>query len=123
MVNGPSIVKNGRTLPVHQAAGTDDPATESRANTLMAQAYPQDGNRPGHDKIASWEMPASCGVQGPGEMTDMLRFLLRDGLEIDLVIPVNLAWGSQFPQILNQVVGKGIVIVDHKDHGSPSSAC
>jgi hypothetical protein len=46
-----------------------DAAAEGLADALVAQADAQDGIWPAKRLMVGTEMPASLGVQGPGEMT------------------------------------------------------
>jgi len=38
-------------------------------------------------------------------------------LDTDLVVAMNHGIGSQFPEILDEIVGEGIVVVEDEDHG------
>ncbi|MNI92287.1 hypothetical protein D3C73_1500600 [compost metagenome] len=57
----------------------------------------------------------------PGREQDAVRLKLFDAREGDLVIPANLYGLAELAQILNQVVGERIEIVDDQDHGCHSS--
>ena len=73
------------------------------------------GIRPASLSINSRQMPASLGVFGPGEMKSPWAVPSRFHPQwSDRFAP--LALGAQFSQILDQVVGEGIVVVDYEDH-------
>jgi hypothetical protein len=60
---------------------------------------------------------SASGRAGTGREKDRLRihpFDLRDG---DLVVAVHGHLGPELAQVLDQVVGERIVIVDHQNHG------
>ncbi|WDT81612.1 MAG: hypothetical protein MPW14_07775 [Candidatus Manganitrophus sp.] len=72
--------------------------------------------RPAKAWISGTEMPASLGVQGPGEITMRFR---RQGLDVGQrhgVVALHPHLGAQLAQVLHQVVGEGIVVVDHEKH-------
>ena len=62
-------------------------------------------------------MPASLGVQGPGE-TIKCEGARRDLVERDLVVAADLDRERRvdFPQPLHEVVGERIVVIDQQDH-------
>ena len=62
-------------------------------------------------------MPASCGVQGPGEIDDAVGVHGLDLADRDLVVPADDYVRTQFAQVLHQVIGKGVVVVEDEDHG------
>ena len=49
---------------------------------------------------------------------DLIRLHLRNLLQADLVITEDPHIHPQLAQVLDQVVGEGIVVVDNEDHGS-----
>jgi hypothetical protein len=46
----------------------------------------------------------------------MIGIQPRDLLQSDLVIPANLHDRSHFAKVLNEIVGKGIVVIDDEQH-------
>jgi hypothetical protein len=57
--------------------------------------------------------PCFSGRAGPGRDDHTVRPDLLDLIQGNLVITVDDQLFTQFPQILNKVVGKGVIIVDH----------
>ena len=61
-------------------------------------------------------MPASCGVQGPGEMR------MRSGCRASTSAGVSSSLRridhlrAQLAHVLDQVVGEGVVVVEDEDH-------
>ena len=65
-------------------------------------------------------MPASFGVHGPGESTIASGSARDDGRAGDLVVAVHADLGAQFTEIVHQVEGETVVIVDQDDHARTS---
>ena len=71
---------------------------------------------PAKCRISGIVIPASCGVQGTGREKNPFR---AHGFHLGgryLVIPAHLDLGTQFAQILDQVIGKRIVVVEDENH-------
>ena len=58
----------------------------------------------------------------PGGDHDRLRSGALHGIRVEGVIAANVHLGSQLPQVLHEVVGERIVVVDDEDHESPHAA-
>jgi len=85
-------------------------------NTLVPQTHAQ--YRSGRSEPKNQSV-ADAGVQrspGPGRDTDPFRMHLGNFIQSNLVVSFNDEIRSQFAKILDEVVGKGIVIVDHQHH-------
>ena len=74
--------------------------------------------RPAKRSIAGTEMPASRGVQGPGEMTIRSGCQRLDLLQRDRVVAMDVDVGAQLAEILDEVPGEAVVVVDHQQHGA-----
>ena len=68
-------------------------------------------------------MPASCGSARTRGEYDPLRLHGLDIGDLELVVAANLNLGAEFPEILNQVVGERIVVVENEDHENLRPAC
>ncbi len=86
-----------------------------RGLCIDAQTHPQYRDFPAEVRTALLEMPASKGVQGPGEIMMWLGVALRFELDY-LVVAVDHRLPAQFPQVLGEVVNEGIVIVYYQYH-------
>ena len=87
------------------------------ANALMSEAHTQQRSLSGvgfDDLVGKTRF---AGEQGPGEIR-ILSGCLASSLQGNLVVAMDLHLNIHFSQILNQVVGKGIVIVDDEQHRS-----
>ena len=61
-------------------------------------------------------MPASCGVQGPGEMTNVRRVQRFDLVGRELVVAAHHDLRAQLAHVLDEVVGERVVVVEDEDH-------
>ena len=61
-------------------------------------------------------MPASFGVQGPGDSTMASGSAAMTARARHLVVAVHVDLRAQFTEIVNQVEGKAVVIVDQPNH-------
>ena len=71
---------------------------------------------PAKRRISGTEMPASFGVHGPGEMTMCSRIQRLDVVERDLVVAHDLHVRAELAQVLDEVLGEAVVVVDHQQH-------
>ncbi|CAM5196901.1 hypothetical protein CDEN61S_02711 [Castellaniella denitrificans] len=107
-------VRDGRDLAVHEFAGAHDASAVGRADGLVAQADAQDG-------LPAGEMPdqldgdAGLGRRArPRRHADAVGVDGLDAGEVDLVVAHDLDPGAEFAEILHQVVGEGVVVVQHQ---------
>ena len=114
---GSSIMLNLAGLSVHKVPGADHAPAEGSSNGLMSQANTEHGNFPCE---VTDELDADASLlrgAGTGRDYDPLGTEAFDFLDRDLVVPPHLDLRAQFSQVLNQVVGKRIVVVEDEDHG------
>ena len=76
---------------------------------------PRIGTLPAKRLMTSLLMPASLGLPGPGEMMMCVGRDLVDVLDRDRVVPHDLHLRAQLTQVLVEVVGEAVVVVDQKD--------
>ena len=65
-------------------------------------------------------MPASRGVQGPGEMTMAAGSSASALVDAQRVVPVDHRIGAELAGVLDQVVGEAVVVVEDEEHGPRS---
>ena len=107
---------DGAGLAVHQVRSAHHAAAKGRSDSLMSQANTEDGHFPGEMTDQS---DADAGVlrrARAGRDHDALRLHGFDIGNRELIVSANFDLGTEFSEVLNQVVGKGIVIVENKDH-------
>ena len=114
--DGFAIMPDVADFAVHDFRGADHLPAQRRANGLMSQAYAQNG-------AFSREMPHYIHADtsllrraGARRNQDVVRRHALDILSRDLIVTADFNFFSQFAQILDQVVGEGIVVVENKDH-------
>ena len=67
--------------------------------------------------ITASEMPASVGVHGPGDMQMRSRRQARDLVQRNFVVAGHVHVFAEFAEVLDEVVGEAVVVVDHQQHG------
>ena len=78
--------------------GLVHPGAVDVADALVAQAHTEGGDMLGPKwRMTSLEMPASLGVQGPGDTTMPWGAISSISLQGDLVVAVGGDLGPQFP--------------------------
>lgn len=112
------VVNHRRGLPVHEPVGPDDIAAEHFADALVPEADAEERNRgsEGPDDIS-----ADSGLgrgAGSGRDTNPLGRLLANLIERDAVVPMHFHRGPQLSEILDEVVGERIVVVDDEEHAA-----
>ena len=112
-----AVVVDRRRLAVHDPRGAHDLAAEGLADGLVAQADAQDRDLARRSVlITSRLMPASFGVHGPGEITMCDGRQRRDRRRRRSRRCARRARPPQLAQVLDQVVGERVVVVDHEQH-------
>src|SRR5690606_16531120 len=114
---GAPVVVNFRRLAVHQVVGAHDFAAERLADGLMPEADAQDRNfafEPFNEGKANAGLIRRTRPRG---QHDVVRPHRRDLVQSDFVVAPDNHFFAQFSQVLDQVVGEGIVIVDDQNHG------
>lgn len=118
MKDGLVIVFNAAYLAMHDFAGPDHTPAEGGADSLMAEAHTQ-------DRFLSREIlkqfNADAGLlrrTRPGRNHDVGRIAVFNFFAGNLIVTPHLNGFAQFAEILDQVVGKRIVIVEDEDHAS-----
>ncbi len=106
---------------MHEAIGADNIASVDLADALMAEADSEDRDDSAHFLNHLATDPGIVGSAGTGRNTDAIRCFLVDFIESDLVIAMHLHFRTQFSEVLDEVVGERIVVVDDKQHGREST--
>ena len=101
---------------VHQVAGADDLAAEGLADGLMAEADSQDRRLAGHAADQRNQNAGLAGRAGARREQDALGPERLDLIDGQLVVAIDLDLRAQLTQVLDKVVGEGIVVVEDEDH-------
>src|SRR5206468_8025597 len=105
-------------LPEHEPVSAHHLPAEHLPDALVPEADSQNGNFPGE--------PLDDSTADPGVARASRARLDHDGLGVpphgvldgDLVVPDHVRGTAQLAQILDEVPGEGVVVVDHEDHES-----
>ena len=109
-------MRDAAGLAVHDLGGAHHFAAERLADGLMTQAHPQDG-REARELLDQLETDARFGRRlGTGRDHNALGRQALDFVERRPVISADLDFRAQLAQILDQVVGERVVVVDDQDH-------
>ena len=71
-----------------------------------------------HRWITGTLTPAWLGAHGPGETTIARRPELTDLVDVDRVVAAHDQVRPQLAQVLDEVVGERVVVVDDEEHDS-----
>ena len=102
-------------LAVHQLLRAHDPAAERRADGLVPEADTEDGQLAG--EVAD-RLDRNAGLRGrarAGGNHEAIGLARRDAFDGDFVIAKHFHLGAQFTEVLHQVEGEAVVVVDHEE--------
>ncbi len=114
-------MKNLVALAVHRDGGLDGGAAEDFVQGLVSQAHPQDGDlsiKMGDDRLADARLVRGLGARGDAEPVGLKR---GDAGKIDLVVAEDQDFQVELVEELHQVIGEGVVVVDHHQAHQPPS--
>ena len=108
-----AAVMDGAELAVHDLVGADDLAAEGLADGLVAEAD-ADERRAGlggglDEREADAGVVGGAGAGGEEDGRGAHRHRL---LDVDLVVAADLGLGAEFPEIVEEVPGVAVVVVD-----------
>lgn len=110
------VVPDGGRFAVHHAVVDNDVAAEGVADALVAQADAEDGDFAGEvfdDVVGEAGFARGAGAGGDENAVGVEFF---DAGEGDLVVAVDLHGNVHFAQVLDEVVGERIVVIEHEHH-------
>src|SRR5437764_9704007 len=116
---GSVVMHDGTRLAMHQVRGADNVAAESFANGLMSQADSEYWNLAGKvaDQVdADARFIRSAGARGDHNPLGIHVF---DLVHRDLIIASNFHLAAKFADVLHQVVGERIVVVEYENQIVP----
>ncbi len=64
------------------------------------------------------EIPAWSGSHGPGEITTAAGSIAASSSALDRVVAEDRGGGAELAEVLHQVVGEGVVVVDDGDNSA-----
>ena len=99
---------------MHDLLCTDDFSTERRPNGLVAQAYPEKRDFSGEMCQNFKRNTRFIRSFRSRRYTDMVRFEPLDLFESNFIVTESPDVDTQFPEVLNEVICKRIVIINHQ---------
>ena len=114
-----AVVQDGGGFAVHEAAGADDLSAKDVADALVPEADAEEGHtRPegADDLVGDPGFLRGTGTRGDADAFGLERFDLGEG---DLVVAFDGDLSAQFAEVLHQVVGEGVVVIDDEQHRIP----
>jgi hypothetical protein len=106
---------------MHEPASAHDISAKNMADALMAEANTQDRNaltKGANHVTADASFLWRAWAWGD---TNVIGPLFSDLFQSDLIIPMDLHLRAHLAKVLDEVVGKGVVIVDDQKHGRGES--
>jgi hypothetical protein len=111
-----AVVMDLAGFAVKELGGANDFSAEGRANGLMTEANSKDGKFPCQalDELHR----DTCILRGAraGRNHDAFRLAARDLLDSDSVIAMDFDIAAEFAEVLREVVGERIVVVQKQNH-------
>lgn len=106
-------------LAVHQGLGAHHLASKGLTNGLVAETNAE-------DRQVGWRMrdevqtyPGVIRRAGPGRQQNALRSHPQSLFDTEGIITIDAGLRTQLVQIMNEVVGKAVIVIDDEDHGLP----
>jgi len=112
-----AVVVDLAGLAVHQRLGADDLAAEGPADRLVAEADAEDRQVVGG---GLQQVQADAGLvrrAGAGRQEHALRLQAERLGHAHRVVAVDDGLRPQLVQVVDEVVGEAVVVIDHQDHG------
>src|SRR5262249_9104851 len=105
-------------FPMHESRRAHDFSAEDFTDRLVSQAHAK--NRRRFVEIPN-DVLGDAGVyrrSRSGRNDDARGFESLDFFDSDLVVAMNAQLLSQLAKVLHEVVGEGVVVIDHQNHSS-----
>jgi hypothetical protein len=114
------LMHDARDLAMHQPRGPFYPRAKGMGDTLVPEANAKDGYLPvkvgyglvGDPGVSLWPARARRDDK-------MGRFQGRQLLYSDGIVAKDARFHTEFSQVLHEIVGKGIIVIDHDYHLPP----
>jgi len=107
-----------RGLAVHQSRGRDHPRAEGLPDRLVPEADPQDRDAPGEALDGRHGDARILRPSGPGRDDQAARLERLELVHGQAVVAQDAHLGAHLHQVLVEVVGERVEVVDHDQHGN-----
>jgi hypothetical protein len=114
-----AVMEDGGGFAVHQAPVALDGSAPGVANALVAEAYAEGGEFGAEvleDFVGDAGLFGAAGAGGDNDVGGFEGFDLVDGGFV-VAEDAHGAFGVQFADALDEVVGEGVVVIDQYNHG------
>ena len=101
---------------MHHLLRVHDFAAKRLANRLVAEAYAKNPYVPRELPDQRHRNAGFIGRARPGRNHDVERLERSDFFERDLIIAIHGDFLLEFTEVLHEVVGERIVVIDHQEH-------
>ncbi len=118
--DGAVVVLHLAGLAVHERFGAHHFSAESRADGLMPQTHAEDGRAASHPADQFDADARILRRARAGRDDDALRAQRFHLGHAHLVVAAHIHLRPQFTEILDEVVGEGIVVIEDEDHQTQS---
>src|SRR5262249_38110257 len=115
-INGVPLKSKFTKFDVHDGRGANDLSAKRGTDALMAEANSENRcffSEAGYYFAGNAGLPRSAGS---GRNDDLFRFHCCDLFNGNLVVEKYSRLGAKLAQIVVEVIGKGIVVIDQEDH-------
>ena len=111
-----TVVFNLTGLAVHEVLRAYDASAEGSANGLMSQTYAKERHFPGKipDEVNADASLLRCAWARGND--NAIRVQPLDSVNSDLIVASNLDLRTELAQVLDEVVRKRVVVIEHEDH-------
>src|SRR5689334_4180051 len=111
------VMHDRRQLAMHHPLGADDARAERLPDRLVAEAYAEDRHLARETAHERHRDPGVARRAGPGRDDDPLRVHRFDFVERGGIVAHDLDRGPELAQVLDEVPGEAVVVVEHQQHG------
>src|SRR5579872_4418502 len=111
-----AVMADAAQLAMHRHRCPHHLAAESLADRLVAETHAEQGDVPG----AAHELEADAGVIGIARARrdhDALRPHRKRLIDAQRIIPPHHHLGTELAQVMPEVVGEAVVVIDEQEHG------
>ena len=116
-----AVVADAARLAVHEPFRRDDASAEGLGDGLVAEADAENRQASGEGADSVERDAGGVRVARAGREDESLRFQGFDSGDIDFIVPDDLHLRAKGANHLHEVVGEGVVVVDHEYHCSSSA--
>ena len=113
-----SGVVDDRRLAVHDLRGSNHLSAEDFSEALQSQAHTEDGPDTAELLDEGVAQPGIRWTARPRTDENTVGFKVASLLQGQGVVAMNDGFGTQLPQILDEVVDERVVVVDHQNSGA-----